>query len=416
MASLYWAIISITTMGYGSPPIHHHRHRLLRPELSGRHRNIASEFTAPWPPLLPQPISTQPSLHAWPLEGGGWAGEWARTPTKTIRAQRDPSARSTRPSSRRACARPSQARPTCARIHRGTPAHAPARRGAAGSWRIIMRMRAVTDGAGASKAVTTGLAFPQPHAPIRIRTGARDAGDIVPATHGERIFCIFVALAGAVVFSHCMGTVSALIAQALLPPAHTPPPLLHDPSPRATPHSVSIPCRPHPPEAVASELPAPPPLLFCGPAFVHRQPWRSGVVRRVGGLGGRRQYGGRLASSLLQRFWRDGRTRIAGRGRLAVRESTEDRTGGDRHSPIRRSLGTGGSQPGRLPPPPTAAERAGPGDGRGVPEPPAGGCRLPQDPGRVGRGQAPGDTLSLPPSGHADTRAMQDLQRGRRGR
>jgi voltage-gated potassium channel Kch len=36
-------------------------------------------------------------------------------------------------------------------------------------------------------------------------------GDIVPVTHAERIMAILVALAGAVVFSHCMGTVSSLI-------------------------------------------------------------------------------------------------------------------------------------------------------------------------------------------------------------
>ncbi len=38
-------------------------------------------------------------------------------------------------------------------------------------------------------------------------------------THEERIACIFVALIGAIVFSHCMGTVCSLIAQAPAPHA-----------------------------------------------------------------------------------------------------------------------------------------------------------------------------------------------------
>ncbi len=40
-------------------------------------------------------------------------------------------------------------------------------------------------------------------------------GDIYPVTHEERIFVVFVALCGAVVFSFCMGNVAALISQAL---------------------------------------------------------------------------------------------------------------------------------------------------------------------------------------------------------
>ena len=36
-------------------------------------------------------------------------------------------------------------------------------------------------------------------------------GDIVPVTHSERIFCIVVALVGAVVFSYCMGTITSLV-------------------------------------------------------------------------------------------------------------------------------------------------------------------------------------------------------------
>ena len=36
-------------------------------------------------------------------------------------------------------------------------------------------------------------------------------GDVVPVTHDERIFCIAVALVGAVVFSYCMGTITTLV-------------------------------------------------------------------------------------------------------------------------------------------------------------------------------------------------------------
>ena len=40
-------------------------------------------------------------------------------------------------------------------------------------------------------------------------------GDVVPASHIERIFAVAVALIGAVVFAHCVGTISSLITQVI---------------------------------------------------------------------------------------------------------------------------------------------------------------------------------------------------------
>ena len=42
-------------------------------------------------------------------------------------------------------------------------------------------------------------------------------GDVTPVTHTERLFCVGVALIGAVIFAHCIGTISSLFAQVARP-------------------------------------------------------------------------------------------------------------------------------------------------------------------------------------------------------